>query len=68
MLIEDYETYAIEGIDGAGLKKAGKVIYAPVPPEAQDAPEEAKQMSAFLALLHELIQETAEEVPAHGGE
>jgi hypothetical protein len=57
MLIEDFETYAIAGIEGAGLKKAGKVIYAPVPPEAQDAPEEAKQISAFFALLHELVQE-----------
>jgi len=58
MKLENFETYAVEGIDGGGLKRDGVVVFAPVPPEAVDAPESAKQVSEFLALLNELVEQT----------
>jgi hypothetical protein len=63
MRLEDFETYAVEGIDGGGLKKAGQVIFAPVadlPSGADKATHNLRQVSRFLALLNELVEEPVE--------
>lgn len=59
MNIEDFETFS-EG-EAGGLKKDGKVIFRPVPSEAHEALLELRQLSQFLALLDELVQEGPED-------